>query len=1221
MLLLHKLQKKVVDLTTKSFTMKKQATSNKQQATLKIRFKSLLFPLFFYMLIPLFSKSQIISNLVWNHVDGISEPYSITKSLTDKQGNTITIATKVEPSEDANISVIKFDRAGSIIWQQSYNGISNAKDYATNLYIDDDYNIFVCGTSYDSTTLYDMLVLKYDSAGTLEITMQYDGPANGDDIATAVGLDGGGRIYVTGSSTVSGNMTDFVTVKYQTDGTFDWEAFYDYANGYEVPIGIEFKHDYSSMYISGASASSLTNWDYATINYDLSGTQLGAVRSSSAGIGFDNPMGFFIDSLNNIYITGSAIDSGTATYNIKTMKLDSALNILWTKTYDEDHMNDQGNDLAVDDYGNVYVTGYVMAGNDSSNIAILKYDAAGNLIWNKNYGDRDTFSSDKGKKIVIVDNKIFVTGTYEQAGNLNISTFQIDSSGNMMWCKFFDGVGHGFDSPTSLTVTDSNEVIISGISFDGIANTNITYNYSLLRIDSLVVGYNTDSNKYVKGEVIVKFDPAIIDSNFADNINWQFAKLSEIVPNSVVTDIVNAMSYDPAGDLIVVKIYDWMTKSDSLSIARNGDTIVMDKLWSTYRLLTPYGYDEEDIDTALNNGLSDIKYAQLNYIFSPGSIPNDTYISNQLSLIPSLATPDAHIHADGAWDIETGSSLIKVGIIDGIIDYTHPDFGGGSLATSKIIGGEDFVTNTPIDFVTTYNWHGTACGGIIGALRNNGLGIAGVAGGDIALNNKGVSLVTLGVQITPEDISLTAVINAIVKGSAYTLGNSGYACNILNNSYEKETTDFATQDAVKFCFDNHCTFVGIRGNRYSYENFANNTKNAYPGCNRKEWVINVGASGNNGFHKQLSPGSINGDLHFESNYGSDVDVIAPGSMDIITSCQATNTTSGGGFADGPFAGDIQYTHFNGTSAAAPHVTGLSALMLSHHKISSGYPNSLDDGDIQYLIKKYATDNGTEGQTIVGSGLINAEETMKHIDISHGYWVQHVNSMHLTGSSVSTINTGIPISLNGFYSNELTPNIIYTGNQIYMTRYYTATLPGFAVNPQVEDHWITHKSGAGSNPVSLPTDYYEDMTYSISGNVLTATVKTYCYEITSSPTQIIYPYKYFPDKPNDISTDVSFLMYDNTANLHSVDLNDRQNLLNVFPNPCNKNFYIEFLSDNSKKAIIKVYNTLGQIVINYIVATTSPNRISINTSDLPNGIYQVMIETSDNKYSTKLIVQH
>ncbi|MBK7587626.1 MAG: hypothetical protein IPI22_04480 [Bacteroidetes bacterium] len=77
--------------------MKKQATSNKQQATLKIRFRRILIPLFFYMLIPLFSKSQIISNLEWNNVNGISEPYSIAKSLTDNQGNTVTVATKIEP--------------------------------------------------------------------------------------------------------------------------------------------------------------------------------------------------------------------------------------------------------------------------------------------------------------------------------------------------------------------------------------------------------------------------------------------------------------------------------------------------------------------------------------------------------------------------------------------------------------------------------------------------------------------------------------------------------------------------------------------------------------------------------------------------------------------------------------------------------------------------------------------------------------------------------------------------------------------------------------------------------------------------------------------------------------------------------------------------------------------------------------------------------------------
>jgi hypothetical protein len=1228
MLLLHKLQKKVVDLTTKSFTMKKQATSNKQQATLKFRFKSLLFPLFFYMLIPLFSKSQIISNLVWNHVDGISEPYSITKSLTDKQGNTITIATKVVPSEDANISVIKFDRSGSIIWQQSYNGISNAKDYATNLYIDDNYNIFVCGTSYDSTTLYDMLVLKYDSAGTLEITMQYDGPANGDDIATAVGLDGGGRIYVTGSSTVSGNMTDFVTVKYQTDGTFDWEAFYDYANGYEVPIGIEFKHDYSSMYISGASASSLTNWDYATINYDLSGTQLGAVRSSSAGIGFDNPMGFFIDSLNNIYITGSAIDSGTTTYNIKTMKLDSALNILWTKTYDEDHMNDQGNDIAVDDYGNVYVTGYVMAGNDSSNIAILKYDAAGNLIWSKNFNGKDSNGNDIGKKIVIEGNRIFVSGVFVMDGNTNIGTFQLDSSGQVMWMDVFDGLGNGLDEVTSLTITSDHFIYVSGLSFDGISNKNITLCYKLMYENFDNVDYLVDSTKFLKNQIVFKLKPELINTEFANNKKWQFAKLNEIVADSIVSIIANNLGYEYAGDFYAIKIFDWMIKDDSISTARNGLTFIMDKLWSTYRLLLHESLDESIAVDSLNTLPNYIEYAHLINFGSLQSIQNDPYIIDQNSLhAGSVGIKMLGSHASqGAWDIEVGKPFVKVGIIDQQISHYASDFKIGLtdiLGHTKVVDGKDFFFGYPMWNWGNGRWHGTCVAGIIGALRNNKSywtpypweGIAGIAGGDWNQMNPGVSLVCAKTFISLQSPNFMHE-NAI----AWCANNSleGGKCHIINCSFGTSVNNQTLDNVLKFAFENHCVIVASRGNWYDDINqnaigLSSATAPFFPATSRKEWVISVGASGNDGKYKT----KLNGDAEYNSGYGRNVDLIAPGSTDIVLT---TNNEIIPPFGY-EYIPNGEYSTFTGTSASAAHVSGVASLLLSHH-VGGLYPNALDDGDVQHLIKKYADATG-EIVEKVGSGKLNAFNALKYADIPHGYWIQHANDAHITSTNYTTVDPGILIEIENYVFEGLLPNHQYKADKIEITRTYSVTLPNFAVSPVVIDQWITHNSGASPifTDLSEPESYADISNIVITGNVLTATVKTYVYKITHDYilNQLLNYPRYYPDYTPNVSTNVSFHMFDNIGNLDLNDKEDNDIQIVIFPNPCQDYFYYRIEKQFKDYLKLTVFNILGEIVLSQAEITSTKSNSRINTKHLPPGIYHVVFETGTSKYSTALFI--
>ncbi len=122
------------------------------------------------------------------------------------------------------------------------------------------------------------------------------------------------------------------------------------------------------------------------------------------------------------------------------------------------------------------------------------------------------------------------------------------------------------------------------------------------------------------------------------------------------------------------------------------------------------------------------------------AVPNDPMYASQWSLTGSASTA-GNIAATQAWDFGTNSNTIIVGVIDTGIDYTHPDLAANIWTNTREIAGNgidddgngyrddirgwNFVANNnnPMDD----NSHGTHVAGTIGAVGNNGVGVAGVA--------------------------------------------------------------------------------------------------------------------------------------------------------------------------------------------------------------------------------------------------------------------------------------------------------------------------------------------------------------------------------------------------------------------------------------------------------------------------------------------------------------
>ncbi len=424
------------------------------------------------------SQAQEAVLLDWAKSFATQDTIMPNPSVKDGKGNVYVAGFNLDTATGADIALVKYDKYGDTVWTSYYTGSGYHRDQAVKLTLDaNETNVYLTGFSYiSSANNYDLIVMRYDSSGNQKWVSTYNGAGSSYDAGADIVVKNN-RVYVTGA-TFGGfaNLVDYVTLQYDTAGSQLWATTYDYVGFNDVAYQIALDGD--KIVVTGGSQTSSTNWDYATVSYDTTGTQVYLSRITGAGYGLDAAKALTVDKNGYIYFTGGSMSSG-GNYDYKTIKMDTAGNVIWNRGYNYANLDDIANAICVDTMGNVYVTGQSISPTSSADWATIKYDSAGNQLWVKRF-DGDAHYTDYAYNCVWskYNNNLYVTGSTHNTPNSDYLTICYNSSGAELWKETYDGSGHGDDVASDISV-DSTHVYVTGQSWTGSKFVYVTLSYSM----------------------------------------------------------------------------------------------------------------------------------------------------------------------------------------------------------------------------------------------------------------------------------------------------------------------------------------------------------------------------------------------------------------------------------------------------------------------------------------------------------------------------------------------------------------------------------------------------------------------------------------------------------------------------------------------------------------------------------------------------------------------
>jgi len=381
----------------------------------------------------------------------------------DSAGNTIIVGASDQSGTD-NYYTVKILADGSgASWNKTFDK-NSGDDHATAVVVDTEDNVIVTGYVWSGSS-YDFHTIKYSSAdGTVLWEHTFNAEMNGNDLATAVAVDSVNNVYVAGYSQGASGADDYMIVKYgkdgpNPDGTPVWTKNYNGpANSHDRITSISAGPD--GIAVTGESRNA-SDFDILTAKYGFDSSFVWEKRKSVSGD--DKGIAVRMDSSGNVIMTGLT-HNGT-NKDLYIVKYDGANGTeTWQHTYNNGS-NEEPADLHLDASGNVYVTGYRFVAGSANDIYTLMFSSSGTELWTHTFNSSNG-NSDQGVSIAVDESgDVFVTGdTYDDAAlNYNFQTIKYSKgSGALLWNRVFDGTAGRNDRTRGIGLTSSGEPIVAG---------------------------------------------------------------------------------------------------------------------------------------------------------------------------------------------------------------------------------------------------------------------------------------------------------------------------------------------------------------------------------------------------------------------------------------------------------------------------------------------------------------------------------------------------------------------------------------------------------------------------------------------------------------------------------------------------------------------------------------------------------------------------------------